>query len=36
LAAVPEEWSAALADQIKPEEAAILNMKPGDVRELTK
>jgi hypothetical protein len=37
LEAVPEGWSAALADgQIKPEEAAVLKMQPGDVRELTK
>jgi hypothetical protein len=37
LAAVPEGWSAALANgQIKPEEAAVLKMQPGDVHELTK
>jgi hypothetical protein len=36
LAEVPEGWSAALLDiQLEPEEAALLKMRPGDVRELT-
>lgn len=37
LAAVPEGWSAVLTDgRLKPEEVALLDMHPGDVRELTK
>jgi hypothetical protein len=37
LAQVPEGWAAFLLDiQLEPEEAALLRMRPGDVRELTK
>ena len=37
LAQVPEGWAAVLLDtQLKPEEAALLRIRPGDVRELTK
>jgi len=36
LAAVPEGWTAVLLDtRLEPEEAALLNSRPGDVRELT-
>jgi hypothetical protein len=36
LAQVPDGWSVTLTDgQLKPEELAVLNMQPGDVRELT-
>jgi hypothetical protein len=36
LAQVPEGWAAVLLDiQLEPEEAALLRMRPGDVRELT-
>jgi hypothetical protein len=35
LAAVPEGWAAALSDaRLKPDEAAVLKMQPGEVREL--
>jgi hypothetical protein len=35
LGAVPEGWGAALLDtRLKPEEVALLNMRPGDVREV--
>jgi hypothetical protein len=35
LAAVPEGWTAVLLDtRLEPEEAALLNSRPGDVREL--
>jgi hypothetical protein len=34
---VPEGWAASLLDrQIKPGEAAVLNLEPGEVRELRK
>jgi hypothetical protein len=37
LAQVPDGWAAILLDiQLEPEEAALLRMMPGDVRELTK
>jgi hypothetical protein len=37
LAQVPEGWAAILLDiQLEPEKAALLRMRPGDVRELTK
>jgi hypothetical protein len=37
LCAVPLGWTASLADgRITPEQEAILNLKPGEVRELTK
>ena len=37
LAEVPEGWTAVLSDaRLKPEEAALLKMQPGDVRELTR
>jgi hypothetical protein len=37
LAEVPEGWTAVLSDApLKPEEAALLEMQPGDVRELTR
>jgi hypothetical protein len=36
LQAVPEGWSAILLNtRLQPEEAALLSMKPGDVRELS-
>jgi hypothetical protein len=36
LAEVPEGWAAALSDvQLKPDEIAVLNMQPGEARELT-
>jgi hypothetical protein len=36
LNAIPEGWTAALLpSRLKPEEAAILNLSPGEVRELT-
>jgi hypothetical protein len=36
LQAVPEGWSSVLLNtRLQPEEAALLNMKPGDVRELS-
>jgi hypothetical protein len=35
LAEVPEGWAAVLSDvHLKPEEAALLKLKPGDVRQL--
>jgi hypothetical protein len=35
LAQVPEGWTAALSDaRLEPDEAALLKMQPGDVREL--
>jgi hypothetical protein len=35
LAEVPEGWAAALSDaRLEPEEAALLKMQPGEVREL--
>lgn len=35
LTAVPEGWSVVLLDvQLEPDEAALLNMRPGEVREL--
>jgi hypothetical protein len=35
LAQVPEGWTAVLSDtHLRPEEAALLKMQPGDVREL--
>jgi hypothetical protein len=37
LCAVPLGWTAAITDErLTPEQAAILNLKPGEVRELTK
>jgi hypothetical protein len=37
LAELPEGWTAVLSDaRLKPEEAALLKMQPGDVRELTR
>jgi hypothetical protein len=37
LAQVPDGWTAVLSDaRLKPEEAALLKMQPGDVRELTR
>jgi hypothetical protein len=37
LGAVPEGWTAALSNaHLKPEEVALLKMRPGDVRELRK
>jgi hypothetical protein len=37
LCAVPEGWTAtATGGQLPPEQAALLNLKPGEVRELTK
>ena len=37
LCAVPVGWTASLAgEHLTPEQEAILNMKPGEVRELTK
>jgi hypothetical protein len=37
LAEVPEGWTAVLSDaRLKPEEAALLKMQPGDLRELTR
>jgi hypothetical protein len=37
LAEVPDGWTAVLSDaHLKPEEAEILKMQPGDVRELTR
>ena len=36
LSAVPEGWTATTTDgRLSPEQAALLNLKPGDVRELT-
>jgi len=36
LNAVPEGWAAALlSDRLKPEEVEVLNLCPGEVRELT-
>jgi len=36
LAALPEGWSVALADgYVRSKEGALLNLKPGEVRELT-
>jgi hypothetical protein len=37
LCAVPVGWTAAIADgRLTPEQEAVLNLKPGEVRELTK
>jgi hypothetical protein len=37
LCAVPVGWTASIADErLTPEQEAILNLKPGEVRELTK
>jgi hypothetical protein len=37
LAQVPEGWAAVLLDiQMEPAEAALLTLRPGDVRQLTK
>jgi hypothetical protein len=37
LCAVPEGWTATTTGgQLPPEQAALLNLKPGEVRELTK
>jgi hypothetical protein len=37
LAEVPEGWTAVLLDaQLKPEEAAFLKLRPGDVRRVTR
>jgi hypothetical protein len=37
LAELPDGWTAVLSDaRLKPEEAALLKMQPGEVRELTK
>jgi hypothetical protein len=37
LCAVPVGWTATIADgRLTPEQGAILNLKPGEVRELTK
>jgi len=37
LCAVPVGWTAAIADgRLTPEQGALLNLKPGEVRELTK
>ena len=36
LNAVPEGWTAALLDnKLKPQEVEILNLRPGEVREIT-
>jgi hypothetical protein len=36
LCAVPTGWTATIADgRLTPEQGAILNLKPGEVRELT-
>ena len=36
LNAVPEGWAAALlSNKLKPEELEILNLRPGEVREIT-
>jgi hypothetical protein len=36
LCAVPVGWTATIADgRMKPEQEAILNLKPGEVRQLT-
>ena len=36
LNAVPEGWTAALlSNRLKPEELEILNLRPGEVREIT-
>jgi hypothetical protein len=37
LNAIPEGWTAALlSNRLKPEEVAVLNLRPGEVRELTR
>jgi hypothetical protein len=37
LCAVPVGWTASIADgRLTPEQEAVLNLKPGEVRELTK
>jgi hypothetical protein len=37
LAEIPEGWTAVLLDaQLKPEEAAFLKLRPGDVRRVTR
>jgi hypothetical protein len=37
LCAVPEGWTASLSDErLTPQQEAILNLGPGEVRELTK
>ena len=37
LCAVPLGWTATIADEpLTPEQGALLNLKPGEVRELTK
>ena len=37
LCAVPVGWTASLAEErLTPEQEALLNLKPGEVRELTK
>jgi hypothetical protein len=37
LCAVPEGWTASIADgRLTPEQETILNLKPGEVRELTR
>lgn len=36
LNAIPEGWAAALlSDRLGPREAEVLNLRPGDVREIT-
>ena len=35
LCAVPEGWTATIADQRFPKHRAILNLSPGEVREVT-
>ena len=36
LNAIPEGWTAALlSDRLKPDEVKVLNLRPGEVRELT-
>jgi hypothetical protein len=37
LAIIPEGWSAAISDcRLTPDQIALLNLNPGEVRELTK
>jgi hypothetical protein len=36
LCAVPLGWTATITDELTPEQGAILNLQPGEVRELTR
>ena len=36
LCAVPLGWTATITNELTPEQGAILNLQPGEVRELTK